>query len=41
MNRIAILDDYQDAALASADWDSIPGAEITVFNEFIDGEDAV
>ena len=30
MNRIAILDDYQDAALASADWDSIPGAEITV-----------
>ncbi len=39
--HIAILDDYQNAALASADWDSIAGAEITVFNQFIDGEDAV
>jgi phosphoglycerate dehydrogenase-like enzyme len=41
VTRIAILDDYQDAALSSADWDSIPGAEITVFSEFIDGEVAV
>lgn len=41
MTRIAILDDYQDAALASADWDGIADADITVFNEFIDGEDAV
>jgi phosphoglycerate dehydrogenase-like enzyme len=34
--RIAILDDYQGVALASADWDSLPGhPEITVFREHI------
>ena len=40
--RIAILDDYQNAALAAADWDSLGAdAEIEVFNEYIEGEDAV
>ena len=40
--RIAILDDYQNAALAAADWDSLgPDAEIEVFNDYIEGEDAV
>jgi phosphoglycerate dehydrogenase-like enzyme len=34
--RIAILDDYQDVALASADWTSLPGQpDITVFREHI------
>ncbi|MGH3169440.1 MAG: D-2-hydroxyacid dehydrogenase family protein [Trebonia sp.] len=32
--RIAILDDYQHAALASADWDSL-GAEVSVFHSHI------
>ena len=35
MTRIAILDDYQNKSLESAGWDAIPGADITVFNEFI------
>ena len=35
MTRIAILDDYQNKALDAADWDSIPGADVTVFNEFL------
>lgn len=36
MQRIAILDDYQDVALSCADWGSLPGPpEITVFNEHI------
>lgn len=40
--RIAILDDYQNAALAAADWNSLgPDAEIEVFNDYIEGEDAV
>jgi phosphoglycerate dehydrogenase-like enzyme len=42
VTRIAILDDYQNVSLASADWDSIPGSpEIQVFNEPIPGEEAV
>ncbi|MBT3660246.1 MAG: D-2-hydroxyacid dehydrogenase family protein [Rhodospirillaceae bacterium] len=40
MTRIAILDDYQNKALGAADWDSIPGADVTVFNEFL-GHDEV
>ena len=32
--RIAVLDDYQHAALASADWDSL-GAEVTAFSAHI------
>ena len=40
--RIAILDDYQNAALGAADWDSLGSdAEIEVFNDYIEGEDAV
>jgi len=40
--RIAILDDWQGAALDAADWDSLgPDAEITVFNDYIEGEAAV
>ena len=36
MQRIAILDDYQDVALSCADWGSLPGPPaITVFNEHI------
>ena len=40
--RIAILDDYQNAALDAADWDSLgPETDIKVFNETIEGEDNV
>lgn len=38
--RIAILDDYQNAALGLADWDSL-GAEITVFDDTIIDRDAL
>ncbi|HLH59596.1 MAG TPA: D-2-hydroxyacid dehydrogenase family protein [Streptosporangiaceae bacterium] len=40
--RIAILDDYQDVALASADWQGLPGRpDITVFGEHITRPDAL
>jgi phosphoglycerate dehydrogenase-like enzyme len=40
--RIALLDDYQDVALASADWDSLPGQpDVTVFREHITRPDAL
>ena len=40
--RIAILDDYQNAALDAADWDSLGAdAEVTVFDTYIEGETAV
>ncbi|MDA1090745.1 MAG: D-2-hydroxyacid dehydrogenase family protein [Proteobacteria bacterium] len=40
--RIAILDDYQNAALAAANWDSLgPEAEVKVFNAYLKGEAAV
>lgn len=39
MLKIAILDDYQHAALSSADWSSLPDAEVTVFNDYIADED--
>ena len=38
MHEIAILDDYQNAALKSADWDLLPNVKITVFNNFIKPE---
>lgn len=42
MNRIAILDDYQNTARDCADWDSIPGSpEIVAFREHMPGEAAV
>ncbi|HJP53109.1 MAG TPA: D-2-hydroxyacid dehydrogenase family protein, partial [Rhodospirillales bacterium] len=40
--RIAILDDYQNSALAAADWDSLGAdAEVTVFDTYLEGEAAV
>lgn len=40
--RIAILDDYFNAALDLADWSKVDGrAEITTFTEYLEGEDAV
>jgi phosphoglycerate dehydrogenase-like enzyme len=42
VTRIAILDDYQNTALACADWTTIPGdPEIVVFGEHIATEDAI
>ncbi len=42
VTRLAILDDYQNVALDSADWGALPPeVEITVFNEYIEGEKAV
>ncbi|TFH48196.1 MAG: D-2-hydroxyacid dehydrogenase family protein [Lysobacterales bacterium] len=42
MNRIAILDDYQNTARDCADWDSIPGSpEIVAFREHMPDEAAV
>ena len=42
VTRLAILDDYQNVALESADWGALPAeVEITVFNEYIEGEKAV
>ncbi len=39
---IAILDDYQDAALSMADWSALSGdATVTVFNDHLAGPDAV
>ncbi len=35
MTRIAVLDDYQNAALTSADWDTLAGCNVTVFNEHL------
>ncbi|MBF0278659.1 MAG: D-2-hydroxyacid dehydrogenase family protein [SAR324 cluster bacterium] len=39
--RVAILDDYQNAALKAADWKSLTDTEISVFTEYIEGEDAL
>lgn len=39
--RIAILDDYQGAAVASADWDSIPDAEVHAFPDHLADEHAL
>jgi phosphoglycerate dehydrogenase-like enzyme len=40
--RIAILDDYQDVALKMADWSRVQeAADITVFNDHLDGQDAI
>jgi hypothetical protein len=36
------LDDYQNVALSMADWSALDGrAAITVFNDHLDGTDAV
>jgi phosphoglycerate dehydrogenase-like enzyme len=40
--KIAVLDDYQNVALASADWSVLSGrADITVFQDHLDDTDAV
>jgi len=40
--KVAILDDYQSVALKVADWGKLRGkADITVFNDHVDGIDAV
>ncbi len=40
--KIAILDDYQNVALKSADWSSVAAkAEITVFNDHLDDSEAL
>lgn len=40
--RVAILDDYQDAALRSADWRPLEGrADVTVFPDHIEDTDAL
>jgi phosphoglycerate dehydrogenase-like enzyme len=42
MIKIAVLDDYQQVALSSADWSPLAGrAEITVFTDHLDDETAV
>src|SRR6266853_997903 len=42
MMRLAILDDYQRAALAMADWDSLrPAMEIQSFHDILVSDDAV
>ena len=42
MTRLAILDDYQNVALDSADWGSLPkGCDITVFREHLGSEHLV
>ncbi len=40
MTRIAILDDYQNAALAAADWPSLKGFSTTVFSEHLGADEA-
>jgi phosphoglycerate dehydrogenase-like enzyme len=42
MIKVAVLDDYQQVALSSADWSALAGrAEVTVFTDHLDDEDAV
>ena len=41
MVQIAVLDDYQAIASGLADWDSIPGAEVTFFSEHVTDPDAL
>ena len=42
MIRIAILDDYQNAALEMADWSPLAGrAVITVFNDHLTDSEAI
>ncbi|MFL2840975.1 MAG: D-2-hydroxyacid dehydrogenase family protein [Pseudohongiellaceae bacterium] len=41
MQKIAILDDYQNAALKSADWSNLEDAEVSVFNEHIADENVL
>jgi phosphoglycerate dehydrogenase-like enzyme len=40
MSRIAILDDYQNAALGAADWTGLEGCEVTVFDRHLGHDEA-
>jgi len=40
MHKIAILDDYQNAALGSADWGNLQDVEITVFDQHLGHDEA-
>jgi len=40
MLRIGLLDDYQNAALTSADWSTLEGVEITVFEKHLGFDEA-
>jgi phosphoglycerate dehydrogenase-like enzyme len=40
MHRIAILDDYQNAALTAADWSGLTDVDITVFDKHLGHEEA-
>jgi phosphoglycerate dehydrogenase-like enzyme len=35
LNRVAVLDDYQDVALRMADWSSLPGTDVTLFHDHL------
>lgn len=39
--RVAILDDYQDAALTSADWGALPDTTVEAFRDHLDDQDAL
>ncbi|ANN67835.1 D-2-hydroxyacid dehydrogenase family protein [Bordetella bronchialis] len=39
MHKIAVIDDFQNVALRFGDWDGLPDAEITVFNDHVVSED--
>jgi phosphoglycerate dehydrogenase-like enzyme len=41
VTRVAILDDYQNAALTWADWSSLPDTTVQTFPDHLDGEDAL
>lgn len=41
MTRVAILDDYQNAALTAADWTTLRDCQVTVFDAHIADPDAV
>jgi len=42
MKKIAVLDDYQNVALESADWTPLNGrAEITVYNDHVDDDECL
>lgn len=39
--KIAVLDDYQDIMRNLVDWNRIPGGQVTIFNDHLDGHDAL
>lgn len=41
LTRVLVLDDYQDAARAHGDWESLPGCDVEFVHEPLHGEQAV